>query len=574
MTFSDPLTVLAVFLAAWGVYRCLILEEKLTNCSTDTTSESQKVQLGGKAEPETVDKTFLEGGTSVWCVGSSNTNRMCRFHNLCYSQKHDEFVFLEGPQSISSGLPGSLFNPALVDLSSVPNHNTQYFHYSSLPVSALKRFQTVRLFYGKHVLMNRFKPDNIMHVFHDDLLPLFHTMLQAGLMNKADFTPGARLVFLDGFPEGDFMDFIKVLFHQQPILKGDLVEGFTDQSLVCFEEAQVGLSNATVWYQYGFQVPQGPIRESLLSASKVKLFRHFVHSGLGFTGCEAADSYAVLITRRSTRLILNEMELVSQIAQRTGMRVITAGLEDFPIAHLIEIMSCANALIGMHGSLMILAMFLPQGSVLLELFPYTINPAHYTPYKTLVELQDMGIVYRSWRNVNPGHAVAHPDALPSYGGINHLSLEEQKQIIDSTEVPQHLCCSNPYWLFRIYQDTIVDIPSLLDDLTQGLEESEQIRKVKATLNLFPSVIRNFTCERNNGLHISWQQPWNIEYIMNIHEVKYEVWLQKLNRDDYEAFIMQFTDYVFSDGIEESESYRIWVRCLVGNIQGPFTYVIC
>ncbi|XP_033626754.1 protein O-linked-mannose beta-1,4-N-acetylglucosaminyltransferase 2-like isoform X1 [Asterias rubens] len=574
MTFSDTLTVLAVFVAAWGVYRCFILEEKLSNCSAKTASETPSFRE--KTDPETVQQTVLEGGSSVWCVGSSNTNRMCRFHNLCFSPKHKEFVFLEGPRSISYGLPRNLFDPALVDLSSVPNHNIQYFHYSSLPVSALERFKEVKLFSGKHVLMNRFKPNNVMHVFHDDLLPVFHTMLQAGLMNKTDFAPAAQLVFLDGFPEGDFMDLVKVLFHQQPLLKGDLVEGL-DQSLVCFEEAHVGLSNVTVWYQYGFQVPQGPIPESLLSATKVKLFTHFVHDRIGFKGCEAVDSYAVLITRRSTRLILNEIELVSEIVKRTGMRVITAGLEDFPVTHLIEIISCAKALIGMHGSLLILAMFLPPGSILLELFPYAINPAHYTPYRRLVELQGMGIVYRCRRNLNPSHAVAHPDALPAYGGIHHLSLEEQKQIIESTEVPQHLCCSNPEWLFRIYQDTIVNIPSLLEALASWLGESEQTRKVTKTFNLFPSEIQNFICDRENGLHISWDQPWNIEY-MNTHEVKhevkYEVWIQQLHRDDYEAYIMQFTDHVFTEGIEETEKYRIWVRCLVGDIQGPFTDVVC
>lgn len=35
---------------------------------------------------------------------------------------------------------------------------------------------------SRHVhLFKRFKPDNIMHVLHDDLLPLFHTLNEVGL---------------------------------------------------------------------------------------------------------------------------------------------------------------------------------------------------------------------------------------------------------------------------------------------------------------------------------------------------------------------------------------------------------
>ena len=577
MALSDYLTFIAVVVAAWSLYRYHLLEEQLPNRSMEKTrmgtQEVSSVQEE-EGDSKTPDKKFLEGGTSVWCVGSSNIDRMCRFHNICFSRKHEEFVFLDGPQSITSGLPLKPFDPALVDLSSIPNHNTQYFEYCSLPVSALDGVQTVKLFHGKHIIMNRFNPSNIMHVFHDDLLPLFYTMLQNGFMSKRDFQSDAQLVFLDGFPAEEFIDLFVTLFRQHPLLRSDLVGDLTDDSLVCFEEAHVGLSNTTVWYQYGFYVPQGRIPNTLLTATKVKFFTSFVHAQIGFTGCDDSDDYAVLITRRSTRLILNEMELVLQIAQRTGMRVLTAGLEDFSITDLVELITCAKVLIGMHGSLLILAMFLPVGSVLLELFPYAINPDHYTPYRTLVELQGMGITYRAWRNMNPDHSVAHPDALPENGGVHHLSLEEQRRILESTEVPKHLCCSNPDWLFRIYQDTIVDVSSLLNSLSDALVEYEQLGTQNIiTSNVSPSKIQNIKCVRGKGLHVSWQRPWNIEY-MNTNDVKYEVWIQGTKEERYKAYMLQLTEYLFSDGIEQNISYRVWVRCTVENVQGPFAAVIC
>ncbi|XP_038070059.1 protein O-linked-mannose beta-1,4-N-acetylglucosaminyltransferase 2-like [Patiria miniata] len=585
MAVSDYLALIVMAIAAWSQYRCYFLQEELSRCSEKeelgnkvvSQSEIQEHLDDGEEDPQIVDRRLLAGGSSVWCSGSNNTDRMCQFHNLCFSQKHKEFVFLSGSKSIAFGLPENPFDPALVDLSSVPNHNTQYFGFSHLPVAALEDTNTVAVFRGKHLLMNRFNPSNIMHVFHDDLLPLFYTMLQSGLMAKGDFKPTARLVFLDGYPAGEFMDLYASLFNYRPILRDEITsdsDSADQDSLVCFEEAFVGLSNVTTWYQYGFQVPQGPVPNTLLTAREVRVFTSFVRNQMGARRCEASDDYIVLIKRESTRLILNEMDLVTLVAQGTGLRVLTAGLEDYPIKDLIELVSCSKVLIGMHGSLLILSMFLPVGSMLLELFPYAINPDYYTPYKTLVQLPGMGVAYRSWRNWSPDRSVGHPDALPAHGGIRHLSRQEQKQILTSQEVPQHLCCSNPDWLYRIYQDTAVDIPSILNLLSEGLQECQQSRtEIAPHFPVFPSKVGGIHCDRVKGLRVSWQRPWNIEY-MNTNEVRYELWTQETDGDDYKAYILQLEGYTFSEGYEDSKSYRVWVRCLVGSIKGPFSSVVC
>ena len=46
------------------------------------------------------------------------------------------------------------------------------------------------------------------------------------------------------------------------------------------------------------------------------------------------------------------------------------------------------------------------------------------------------------------------------GGVAHLPEEEQQKIIESETVPSHNCCEDPYWLFKIYQDTEVNIDEL------------------------------------------------------------------------------------------------------------------
>ncbi|XP_022082194.1 protein O-linked-mannose beta-1,4-N-acetylglucosaminyltransferase 2-like isoform X2 [Acanthaster planci] len=395
-------------------------------------------------------------------------------------------------------------------------------------------------------------------------------------MTKGDFRTTCRLVFLDEYPAGEFMDLYLSLFQYHPILRDDLVENLASaeqDSFVCFEEAYVGLSKMTTWYQYGFQGPQGPVPNTNMTAREVRLFTSFVHNQLGSRKCKGSD-YAVLIRRESTRLILNEMDLVLFVSQGIGMRVMTAGLEDFSIKELIELVTCSKVLVGMHGSLLILSLFLPARSMLLELFPFAVNPDHYTPYKTLVQLPDMGITYRSWRNWDLDRTVTHPDALPAYGGIQHLSSEEQIRILSSHEVARHICCSNPEWLFRIYQDTVVDIPSILELLSVGLRECQQLRTEQVHgPSLFPSKVGSISCKRQQGLHLSWKQPWNTEY-MNDSEFTYEIWVQDQDRQDYKAYILQVSEFTFSEGFEESKSYRVWIRCLIGRIQGPFSSVVC
>ena len=52
----------------------------------------------------------------------------------------------------------------------------------------------------------------------------------------------------------------------------------------------------------------------------------------------------------------------------------------------VKVLSAADLAIGMHGSMLIMAMFLKPGSGLLELFPFGVPAENYTPYKTLAQL--------------------------------------------------------------------------------------------------------------------------------------------------------------------------------------------
>ena len=63
------------------------------------------------------------------------------------------------------------------------------------------------------------------------------------------------------------------------------------------------------------------------------------------------------------------------------------------------------------------------------------------------------------------------------GGIAHLPIEEQQKIKDTKTVPPHICCEDPYWLFRIYQDTIVHTQEVEDIIESALKESSEKMEV-------------------------------------------------------------------------------------------------
>jgi protein O-mannose beta-1,4-N-acetylglucosaminyltransferase len=129
---------------------------------------------------------------------------------------------------------------------------------------------------------------------------------------------------------------------------------------------------------------------------------------------------------------------------------------------IVELLGNAKGAFGMHGSILILAIFMQPGSVLIEGFPYRVPPKHFTPYRQMCQLR--GIRYIAWSNKDPSKSVGHPDRHASKGGIIHL-LDTNPDLFhqimdDKNQVRPHLCCDDPHWLYRIYQDTKVNAASI------------------------------------------------------------------------------------------------------------------
>lgn len=531
------------------------------------------------------------GDSSVWCWGSNHTDRVCRFRNLCYLPSADEFLFLHGPNSAYVGLPSTRYEPALLDLSSVADHNTQYFNFMDAVGSEVRRSFSVdrtTIVNGTSLILRRFHPINIMHVLHDDLLPLYDTllMLSDSVIEDVDVTSSRfvhQLIFADASSPGPFEELYKVFTVKEPIYKDELR---SMNSLVCFAEAYVGVFKHSTWYQYGFTVPQGPIQGHRATARTIRRFCRHVKDQLSVdANSELADGRTVvLISRKYNRLILNEADLILALARGLRMKVISVGLETHSLSEIISAVSTASVMIGMHGSLLSLAMFLPRGALLVELFPYAINPSHYTPYRTLAGLPGMEIDYEAWRNTDAGKTVPHPDRSREEGGIFHLTADQQAAIMASREVPRHLCCSDPEWLYRIYQDTVVDVEAIVQLITDVRIASKRSGSLNEDITiereLFPSFVTNVTCHSDQrhtlpSLFISWKPPANIEYV-NGRDVKYEVWIQEEGSEDYSAWMLTKFEHSFTAGIQPATNYAIWVRCLIDDTVGPFNTlpVIC
>lgn len=547
------------------------LTENLNNPSVKLTKNTSKKCVEREKHQKIQNKSNLVRESSVWCHGENTGNRICQFRNLYYSPLDKEYIFFHGESSIIQGVPEKRCSPALLDLSSIKDHNKQYFDFQDAPSSALKNLSVVKIDHPS-LLFHRFNPENIMHVIHDDLLPLFYTLRQyfQDFQENQPFNMDIQLIFMEGRDEGPYFKLYELFSKRNPILPSKLLQKANNGALVCFEEVTVGISKFTTWYEYGFHSPQEPLPNHTADGTLIRQFTTYVANKLGITQTTKGSDYVILFSRESNRLILNELELTFTIATTFNLRVVRLSLETNEFGEIIRLIQGSAGIIGMHGSILVLSMFLSPGTFVIELFPYAINPQNYTPYKTLADIMD--IMYSSWQNKFKNNTVVYPNRSKTEGGIIHLDETTQAKIIKTDDVPRHLCCDDPYWLFRIYQDTTVDITSFVRVLRNTLNEVNKMQK-REYIKKYPGKIRSVFCksfvsEEDVTLFLSWEGSWNMQFYSNI---SYEVWIQDISDQNYMAYSLSgVTEHRFHDNIKYNTSYSIWVRGVINDNHGPFS----
>eukprot|EP00045_Choanoeca_perplexa_P010109 m.101067 g.101067 ORF g.101067 m.101067 type:complete len:555 (-) comp15157_c0_seq2:41-1705(-) len=396
------------------------------------------------------DRAFLHNGSHVHCHGDDVDTRQCRVHGLCYHVVEHSYFILHGPNSLLTNVPADRYNPALLSLSSVERHNIQYFNYADMPTDFLSTLDgPMYMVQPKALLFRRFKPDNIMHALHDDVLPVYATLQE---MDGIAWN-STLLVAVDNFRRDLPSLELLAMLSERPILHAS--EFPKDAQVICYRDVTLGLSKRTTWYDYGFDRPQGPIPGKALDATIVHRYAAFVRERLSLPKPKP-NGLVVLFSRTRNRFILNENELIKRFKSDLKRRVVVVRMETHSFRDQVELLSQADAAVGMHGSILILSMFLPSKSAVLELFPFGVDPSHYTPYKTMALA--MGMVYQGWNNTIEAMTVPHPNRPAALGGLRHLGKAERLQVEQTPYVPLHKCCNDPYWLYRIYSDTRVDVP--------------------------------------------------------------------------------------------------------------------
>lgn len=461
--------------------------------------------------------------SSVWCHVYGH-RKSCTFQNLCYVPHEKQFVFTVANSSIISGV-SSINDLKTIDLSSVINHNRFVMKIAIVtPNNAILRRNRINIARG--FILWRFKWDNIMHVIHDDLLPLYTTYEDICTGDVDKCVSNYHIAFADEGQLGPLSEWYSIFSMSEPIIlqKGGI------NNIICFEESRTGLISDTVWFQYGFGIPQGPVTNTQLDGNRVRRFSEFVfHKFKIPVPHNLHSTNVVFFSRKINRKILNEGTVVNKIEhiykdvfpsgsklQIHKMDLVTNNTRD-----ILHHLSQSRFVVGMHGSAMILTIFLKPGSVIIELFPFAINPQYVSPVKAICDLPDVGLLYKSWVNTKEENTVTHPDAPPLLGGISHLPPTEQEQITNMIEIPAVECCHNPAYLYRMFQDTLVgnDIDVLLKDVFWKQREfsekafSEECMSQMLSQWYFPAPVGNILCSytsQNRIVTVTWDPPPNVK----------------------------------------------------------------
>ncbi|XP_053203419.1 protein O-linked-mannose beta-1,4-N-acetylglucosaminyltransferase 2-like [Panonychus citri] len=506
--------------------------------------------------------------SSIWCSGDNVDNRKCRAVNLCYQSNYRSWIFLNGPDSIESGLPENPFGPGLISISSLTGHNQFYLNYVVIDSQYFHQFSSkleVRFVKDSTLIFGRFKPDNLMHLLHDDILPVKWTLNGLGWSKQL-----VNFFLHDDWPHpkeipGNY-DLYKKLFNLNQLF----TKSMDPNKLICFQEAHIGLDRETIWYQYGFKVPQGAVPITENQKVNIGKLTNQLRSILKPNECPKGGN-GVFLSRTFNRLILNEDELIRSLSKNIKP-VIKMNVND-NLVQLIERIYCSNLLIGIHGSSLALSLFLPPGSSIVEIFPFGINPDHYTPYKTLSSIRDLN--YISWVNHNLTNSIQHPEYSSSLGGINSLPDEIKSSIKDLNEqLEPHLCCYDPNWLYRIYQDTIVDINQFNQLIVPKLRShSEQSQSRRSPF--YPGPVINIDCVYGEPFEfkLTWKKPWNIEFTDNqlINKLNYEILIDEGEGRGHSYIV---TIESLSIPFNGKESFPLWIRCILNERKGPFMIANC
>ncbi|XP_034237109.1 protein O-linked-mannose beta-1,4-N-acetylglucosaminyltransferase 2-like [Thrips palmi] len=529
-----------------------------------------------QSEAPTVDVSSLV--SSVWCHTGSSGEKLCKFRNICYDPWFQEFQFTMSEESIVFGIR----NPEQwkdIDMSTVLDHNAFKMKVSIMsPENKIKQ-NRAQVLMDPTFIIHRFKPDNIMHVIHDELIPLLFTMESVsekdfdGKQFSLAFTDDHNISTLDKWYDH---------FSKSPIIKLPYIS-----ETICFANAYVGMHKSTLWFDYGFKKYHGPYINRNFHVNGLKKFVKYslsVWKSKPIFTCslETQCVKVVVVSREQSRRILNLKTLYSAIEEAHqksyksyGLEIVTIDLARHDISFVLTELNQATLVVGMHGAAMILSLFMPPSSAIVELFPYAINPDNVSFLKALFQQREVyPLYYEFWRNKNIGDSRPGTHADPLMGKISHLSEELQNIIMSMTEVPPVQCCHSPAYLYYMYHDTYVQ-ESVEQPILNALLRTQSHSPHPSLLSkhIFPASPSFLNCTfEGQELSVAWGESSNPEENENL-------WFQLTMLNDDIIKVVNATDSLSREFWMKLstpiKSFQLWFQPFSGKDRsGHLTHQNC
>ncbi len=522
-----------------------------------------EAKLNPKQEPGRVRgvESHPLPSTSLECFGSKAADRTCKARNMCYSPDSDKFfaVGSRGNHHLKQKWMKAE-DGRLLDTTTVNDHNVFYFDFEEDPGFAADQVRRsgnrIRFVEKKTFAFSRFVFNNVMHNLHDDFLGQYWLHKQHAGLNADNY-----IFFLDESIEAPFDHLFATLTSNPFLYRAELKER-PGMEVICFDELIIGNSKEATWYDYGFFAePQGPIGgDKKLDGFKVREAADFLLKYYGIDWVSEAavlktmkrvanrkptDSapafYISIFSRTKDRLILNEADLVKELERRFGLPVRLVQLEKLAFNEILQIMSRTLIAVGLHGSALIFAMFMPRHAILLEMFPYSTPAENYLPYQTLALLPGVDLNYRTWSNRNAAMNFAQFGQRKQLEG---LTADQLINLITLKTVPPHICCGNLAWNFKIYQDTIVDVGQVTSLIREAVKETprdrRRLKKAAQVLEMSRHRIGAVSYDLHSQdrflgkevtpmrlLIVQWNDPWAGNAKIGVKPSQYGIWVEEL-----------------------------------------------
>lgn len=204
--------------------------------------------------------------------------------------------------------------------------------------------------------------ENPFHAFNEVVIPLFLT--------TRHFKSKVQFVFTEYRDKWarKYSQVVKELSAFEPVV------GDGNRTVHCFPAAVVGLR-----YHDNLAVNNSEVPEGYTMAS-VRKFLWNTYNVKVKTALNLQKPKVLLVSRKGSRMFLNEDEMVKMMEQELGLEVHRALPNDtMSLDKFAQIVNSCEIMVGAHGAGLTNALFLPTGAVLIQVVPLGLNWAsdHY-----------------------------------------------------------------------------------------------------------------------------------------------------------------------------------------------------